>query len=83
MFLADSFKSFKFEGGDCGLVRIIADDLISVWHASLQLSGLFFNFSSSTEVRGLSELFVPPSTETKQVLHCPAPPQFPKIPFYP
>jgi len=59
------------------------DDLTNVWHASRQFSGLFLSFSSSTDVRGLKECLLPPSTEIKQVLHCPAPPQFPKIPLNP
>ena len=61
MFSLTFLSSSKFEGGDCGFVKITADDFISVWHASRQFSGLFLSFSSSTEVRGLNEFLFPPS----------------------
>ena len=65
--------------------------LLFVGVPTIFLIGLFIStqdgekssFYSSTEVRGLKEFLFPPSTEIKQVLHCPAPPQFPKIPFKP
>ena len=68
MFSLIFLSSSKFEGGDCGFVKITAEDFINVWHASRQLSGLFLSLSSSTFVRGLKEFLFPPSTDMKQVL---------------